>query len=185
MKKYISVEDLERSISESHNTTALNNKECNQLYSEVYRAIDKAQPMVSVEDIEMITRRYRISGILDENKFRMMLKDIDKLITPQPKKYGGLTVDEWYQLLKLHNIRIILEGAHGYYLNIDTLNKAMDKIELAPDPEGHYRHHNGGESPLPANVLIEIGHTKSLVMADDKVWRGCVFGYRIIGVSDE
>jgi len=170
MKKYISVEDLEPHYK--RNSLRFKN------------LIEKAQPMVAVSDIEKLLGKPRCVG------HGFIEADLRNLIIPQPKKYGGLTVDGWEQLNKLPYVEIELynnmSDTHIYFSSVfmDACGEAEEIKSLNPDPEGFYRYHNGGECPLPKNAIVEIERTRLKKAAKYINWFA-KFGYRILGVADE
>ncbi len=186
-KLYIEVEDLKQSFEISSSLSFATN------YGHVNEIIKNAQPMIAVSKIQKELNIYNRSD--NSAALLTFLNALADLVNPQPELYGGLSVDDWEKLTKLHYV-LIETGFIGDMTSEETFlhNNTKDiitrcnSLKLLPDPENHIRYHNGnGINPLPDNIEIEIHYQardpyKKLSQNVD--W-SCVFGYRILEVVND
>ncbi len=101
--KYIAVSDIEKLKTLSHY-----HDEISYGWNDIQDLIAKAKPMVSYEDV----RNLYING--DELGF-VRVKTIKELIVEDPETYGGLTVEQWDQLI-LNYVATWAQALNGCYM---------------------------------------------------------------------
>jgi hypothetical protein len=154
--------------------------------------------VVKVSEIQDILDTYSLE--LTDYK---AICEIIKLINPKPKKYNGLTLQEWEQLKKVNfvkitygesNKKILLSDFVIFSENLITPSKDfVRKIKLLPDPNGFYRGHISDKCPVPGNVEVEVILFSGDVIKnlagkfdwDVEDYNQGIKAYRILGVSDE
>jgi len=166
MKKYISVESLEKAFN--LNATLGNVYAYNHFGS----LINNAQEMVLVEDIEKAVNA-RFSDIV-------RLKDyLKEVIGQEPEKFGGLTIKQWGQLSKHPYIRI--DADYGVKF-LSGLSDYEDIKELLPDLENMTR----TDLDLPDGIKIVVTTRSSFynrITPLDKYDTENIKHYRILGVA--
>ena len=175
MSRCIKVSDLKAFLKETCIITNPNE------FNEYIKSEEKE--MVSVADIEKLIKKYEHQNVLN---FKHMFSEFRQAMSLPPKRYGGLTIEEWEQLNTLDFIYVLLSPTRQVKLSKWIIKKQLSKsAKILSDPEGFLRYHDGSEQPIPDNVIIEKarkdndGYTGKAI---DVMWLE-TFGYRILGVD--
>ncbi len=184
--KYVSVSDLENLDHRTvhHDDVVIH-------WYGIQKLINKAEPMISVEDVKRVSDGIK-TGLSLISTLNRVKAELQELTNPQPEKYAGLTADEWQLLAKQPYIKIQLRsdmGARTKYFLDEALKIGFEYSEilsLESDPENMTR----TDLDLPDGIGILLTLTDRSV---SDIWTTPIGNkeeleikhYRILGVSDE